>query len=204
MKKRVVLILAIAMLVGNVNSATAFAEMTEIEEAADIDVTDVDESEQPEIFVDISEEDEDTAEQYEDVENADLSEDIEMSDIEEDLEMFSSDVGETASLKNLTGMYFTPDQTDLEITPDGNRCFTGTMTWDYNGEKVTEKIDIMNGNVFNPYPVDGINVIVMDSEGTIIDKADGNGKFWFDAIFEKEEIPGIVSTSISSNNLSIT
>ena len=31
-----------------------------------------------------------------------------------------------------------------------------------------------------------------------------NGKFWFDAIFEKEEIPGIVSTSISPNNLSIT
>ena len=180
MKKRVVLILAIAMLAGNVSSATAFADMAEFEEAEDIDVTDVDESEQPEISVDISEEDEDTAEQYEDVENVDPSEDTETPDIEEDSEMFSSDVGETASLKNLTGMYFTPDQTDLEITPDGNKCFTGTMTWDYNGEKVTEKIDIMNGCVFNPYPADGINVIVMDNEDTIIDKADGNGKFWFE------------------------
>lgn len=176
MRKRVCLILAAAMLVGNVNSVTTFADMVEIE-AEDVDATDIEETEQLEIEEEISEQDIDTTEQYEAVANA---ENTEMLDVEDDLQLFSSEAEANVGEKNLTDMYFTPDQTDLEITPDGNRCFTGTMIWDYSGEKVTEKIDIMNGSVFNPYPVDGINVIVMDSEGNIIDKADGNGKFWLE------------------------
>lgn len=176
MRKRVCLILAAAMLVGNVSSVTTFADMVEIE-AEDVDATDIEETEQLEIVEETSEQDVDTTEQYEAVASA---ENTEMLDVEDDSQLFSSEAEANVGEKNLTGMYFTPDQTDLEIVPDGNRCFTGTMTWDYNGEKVTEKIDIMNGSVFNPYPVDGINVIVMDSEGTIIDKADGNGKFWFE------------------------
>lgn len=180
MKKRVVLLLAIAMLAGNVNSVTAFADMAEIGESADIDVTDIDETEKPEISVDIPEEDEDTAEQYEDVENADFSEDTETSDSEEDSQLFSDEAEDNVGEKTLTGMYFTPDQTDLEITPNGGgHWFDGTMIWKYADEDVTEKIEFINGGLFKPgNEWDDLKLVVIDKDGNVLDGS--NPYFWLE------------------------
>lgn len=174
MKKRVVLILAIAMLAGNVNSATAFADMAEFEAAEDIDVTDVDETEQDEIFVDISEENEVAGAQYdEDIADA---ENMEIMDTEDDSLLFSSDAENSVGEKNLTGMYFTPDQTDLEITPNGGgHWFDGTMIWKYADEDISEKIEFINGGFFKCM-YDDLKLVVIDKDGNVQDGS--NPDFW--------------------------
>ncbi|MCU6767298.1 Ig-like domain-containing protein [Blautia ammoniilytica] len=170
MKKKFVSIMMTVTVLMSLVPMEKFIVCAAEEECADGDLEDV--TSEPENIEDSSFSDEELF--YVD-EFSESDSDEETAYQQDTLQFSSSDDAGNSDSKTLIGMEFKLDQPEIEIVPDENMWFSGTMIWKYGTEEITEKIYIINTGIASEHEEEA-TLIVKDENGNIMESV---GNSWW-------------------------
>lgn len=193
MRKRLSLLFLFVVLAGSLNIMTVLAclEDTEIEGEESL-------TEPIEISEDFIEQDVDSVDQVDNFTEVNDTNQVTSTDREETFQLFSSNPDESATnTRILTGMEFVPDEPDIEIVPDANRCFKGTITWKYTDETIYETVPVINGQLVTSIGEE-VKLVMIDKYGNSLDGSDWH--FWFEDYTDASYIMYFQYQEIKSNS----